>query len=169
VPSLTPAPIKRGDDRRTTARPAEPTPRGGSGFERNLSRLKSLHHSQCLFNRRNQSIVRGLRFSFDDAGTLHGKFTCNRLHQGYDGMVHGGVIAAIIDSSMAQCLMGHGVAGYTADLSIKYRKPMLLHKPALLETRIMTVKVGRLFTMRCEIVQENRVTVEAEGRFFKVK
>jgi acyl-coenzyme A thioesterase PaaI-like protein len=41
-------------------------------------------------------------------------------------MVHGGVLAAIIDSSMAQCLMGHEVVAYTAELSIKYRKPVLI-------------------------------------------
>jgi hypothetical protein len=92
-------------------------------YEANLTRLRDIHHSQCLFNRQ-QPVAFGLQWIFDDSGMFNGTCVCNEAHQGYDGMVHGGVIASIIDASMAQCLMGHDVVGYTVDLTIKYRKPV---------------------------------------------
>jgi len=113
--------------------------------------------------------VPGLRFSFDDTGRLHGEFTCEDGHQGYDGMVHGGVIAAITDASMAQCLMGHDIVAYTADLTIKYRKPVKTHQPTVLTTHIETVNVGMLYTMSCEITQNRTLVAEAKARFIKVK
>ncbi len=144
------------------------TSQGSAYYEGNLMRLREIHHSQCLFNRQ-RSIVPGLKFTFDDAGTLHGTFNCNGFQQGYDNMVHGGVIAAIIDASMAQCLMGHGVVGYTANLSIKYRKPVKIRTMAYLETSITAINCGLLHSMKCEIVQNRNLVVQATGRFFKVK
>jgi hypothetical protein len=137
-------------------------------YDKTMERLRGEHHSKCLFNR-NPSIIPGLRFSFDKSGVLTGEFVCNGFHQGYDGIVHGGVIASIIDASMAQCLMGHGVVGYTVNLSVKYRKPVAIRKPAAIKTFISGLSAGLLYTMKCEIVQDNKVTVKASGRFFKVK
>lgn len=136
-------------------------------YECRLKKLRAAHHSECVFNRK-PSIVPGLQFSFDDAGVLHGTFSCNGYQQGYDQMVHGGVIAAVIDASMAQCLMGHGIVGYTADLSIKYRKPVKIHTVSTLVTSIAEVKCNLLYTLNCIISQEE-ICVKANGKFFKVK
>jgi len=141
---------------------------GSAYYERNLKQLKDIHHSQCLFNRQ-PSIVPELRFYFSDSGDLLGEFTCNGSLQGYDEMVHGGVIAAIIDASMAQCVMGHGVVGYTADLSVRYRKPVMIRTKTALKTSITAVKCGLLYSMNCEITQGEKLVVSATGRFFKVK
>ena len=137
-------------------------------FERNLNQLKALHHSQCLFNRQ-LPLIPGLRFRFDDSGVLFGEFTCDETSQGYDEMVHGGLLAAIIDASMAQCLMGHNIVAYTAELSIKYRKPVLIQQPALLKTSIVEINAGLLYNLKSEIIQNSSLVVQAKGKFFKVK
>jgi hypothetical protein len=137
-------------------------------YEENLRHFRAKYHSQCLFNRK-LSIVPELRFEFDDFGLLHGEFMCNGDHQGYDFMVHGGIIAALIDASMAQCLMGHGVLGYTTDLSVKYRKPVKINTMTRLETAITEVKCKLLYFMCCTFIQGNICVVKSEGKFFKVK
>ena len=118
---------------------------------------------------REPPIIPGLHFEFDDKGNLHGAFICNGSQQGYDGMVHGGVIAAIIDAAMARCLMGHGVVGYTADLTVKYRKPVMIDTEATLKASVFTVNCGLLYSMDCEITQKRNIVVQAQGRFVKVK
>jgi len=137
-------------------------------YEENLEKLRGIHHSQCLFNRET-SIIPGLRFWFADSGVLQGQFNCSEFQQGYDTMVHGGVIAAIIDSSMAQCLMGHGIVGYTIDLAVKYRKPVIISQLATLTTEITGVNCKVLYSMKCKIVQSHNLVVQATGRFYKVK
>jgi uncharacterized protein (TIGR00369 family) len=136
-------------------------------YERNHLTLKERHHARCLFNC--NPPVPGLAFSFDDEGHLHGEFVCNGYHQGYDGIVHGGVLAAIIDASMAQCLMGHGVVAYTTDMSVRYRRPIAIRRTAHLETSLREVNVGRLYSMRCEIVQDTRRAVQAKAKFCAVR
>ena len=141
---------------------------GRAWYEENLRRLRTVHHSRCLFNR-HPSILPGLRFEFDDAGALRGEFICEGCQQGYDEMAHGGVLAAIVDASMAQCLMGHGIVGYTADLSVKYRKPVMIHTMTTFETSITAVNYGLLYQMKCTMAQDHGCVVEATGRFFKMK
>ena len=137
-----------------------------TAYEHNLDRLKRLHHDQCLFNCRSPWIP-DIMVSFDDEGKLHGEFTATAFHQGYKERVHGGVVAAIVDASMAQCMMGHGVLGYTADLAIKYRNPLTISSVASFVTRIVNVNIGMLYTLDCEIIQERKLVAEATGRFYK--
>lgn len=123
------------------------------------------HHSHCLFL--NDPPVEGLEFYFSGEGILRGQFICSEKHQGYDKVVHGGIIAAIVDASMTQCCMGHGIVAYTADLSIRYRNPLKIDTSAALETRIVHDAVGALFSLKCIITQDDKVHVEASGRFFR--
>lgn len=134
-------------------------------YEDNRRKLQAVHHSQCLFNRE-PAIVPDLHFEFDDSGVLRGEFKCNGYQQGYDQMVHGGVLAAIIDASMAQCLMGHGIVGYTADLAVRYRKPVRIRTTTQLETSIVSVKRS-LYLMKCCMTQGKSRVIQADGKFFK--
>ena len=135
-------------------------------FNATLRKFKRSHHSKCIFQ--NCPPVENLRFDFDENGILKGTFTCTSKHQGYDGIVHGGIIASIIDASMAQCCMGHGIAAYTANLTIRYRAPLKILIPAYLETKFVKKALGILFMLQCKITQKNVVNVEASGRFFKL-
>jgi acyl-coenzyme A thioesterase PaaI-like protein len=136
-------------------------------YERTLFRMKRTHHTGCLFNRPTSAIPE-LPVRFDDDGILHGEFIATELQQGYDGRLHGGVIAALSDASMAQCLMGHGICGYTVDLSVKYRKPVRLHMPTSLAARIMgTALRGSLYEMKCEFFQHRLLVAGATGRFYR--
>ena len=135
-------------------------------YDRALKDLRGVHHSQCFF--RHDPPVDNLRFCFSEEGTLVGTFVCSEEHQGYDGVVHGGIIAAIIDASMVQCCMGHGIAAYTADLSIRYRNPLRISTPTLLKTSIVGRGRGVLFTLESNMTQNEEMQVAATARFFKV-
>ncbi len=134
-------------------------------YECTLKKLQDAHHSQCIF--RHNPPVDNLRFSFSEDGALTGSFVCSTEHQSYNGIVHGGIIAAIIDASMAQCCMGHGIVAYTTNLSIRYRNPVRIDIPTSLETRIVDEARCVLFSLECRIMQEGRLHAEAKGRFFK--
>ena len=136
-----------------------------NNYDLTLKELKDAHHSECVFQR--NAPVNNLHFCFSDDGTLMGKFLCSTEHQGYDGIVHGGIISAVIDASMAQCCMGHGFVAYTTDLSIHYRRPVRINAPCILQTRIVSTARSVLFSLECQITQHGQVHVEAEGRFFK--
>jgi acyl-coenzyme A thioesterase PaaI-like protein len=135
-------------------------------YENNHERLKESFHSRCLFKQGGP--VENLRFSFTDNGDLHGTFRCDGRHEGYDGKVHGGILAAIIDASMTQCLMGHGIAGYTGKLSIRYRGPVALNSVAEMETRLVNDRFDKYYEIETAVLQDNKTCVTAKAKFLKI-
>jgi hypothetical protein len=139
---------------------------GCEWYEKNLVSLKRQLHSRCIFNRRN--LIDNLHLCFNDKGILGGHFSCSGAHEGYDSMAHGGIIAAIIDASMTQCLMGHGIAAYTARLDIRYRAPLRIEQKSDITTAISDVTFNKLYHLITNIVQNGRKSVTAKAAFCRI-
>jgi acyl-coenzyme A thioesterase PaaI-like protein len=56
-------------------------------------------------------------------GRVTGEFTPSDLHVGFAGIVHGGILAAVLDDAMAAVGFGQGDPTVTARLSVRYRLP----------------------------------------------
>jgi len=122
-----------------------------------------------MFNDVNDNIGSYLKIAFDDSGDLSATFDCQESFQGYDGMLHGGMIAAIIDSAMAKCLMGHGIIGYTGRMNIRYIKPVRIKELVTLNCRIME-HYKKVYKVEAEMMQDvaHKVLVAAQASFYKV-
>lgn len=74
----------------------------------------------------------GLKLSFYDAepGVVHSTWVAGEQFQGYPGIVHGGVIAAVLDEAATRTVFGPAGSNrlvVTASLEIRYRKPVPLN------------------------------------------
>jgi acyl-coenzyme A thioesterase PaaI-like protein len=132
-------------------------------------KLKSKHHSKCMYNNVNGNIGNYLEISFTDKGVLLGSFNCSDAFQGYDGILHGGMTSSLIDASMAKCLMGHGVLGYTSRLDIRFVKPIAINAPLSIRCTI-TESYKELYKMKAELTQNkcNEKKVTAKANFYKI-
>lgn len=57
---------------------------------------------------------------------IYAEFVPERAHQGYDGVVHGGIIATLLDEAMANLLYMQGINCTTGKMEVRYRKPALI-------------------------------------------
>ncbi len=65
----------------------------------------------------------GLKLKFVPAGEgVRAEFTPSELHAGYDGLVHGGILAALIDDAMANIWFTRGQEAVTAKIEIRFRQ-----------------------------------------------
>jgi acyl-coenzyme A thioesterase PaaI-like protein len=74
----------------------------------------------------------GLRLSFQidkERQTLKTTFTASRTFQGWDGIVHGGMISTLLDEAMAKLVYELGYHAVTASLEIKFKKPAPILEP----------------------------------------
>jgi len=134
-----------------------------------LSCLKKEHHSECVFNGLHLGIGKDLKIDFKNDGTLVAEFFCHERYQGFDGMLHGGIMAALMDAAMTQCLMGHEVVAYTARLNARYIKPVKLGQYINIHCGIERVRYGKLYELSAQITQDDRICATAQASFYKIK
>ena len=108
----------------------------------------------------------GLHLHFYDNGQdeVYADFTIAPEHQGYPGVVHGGVTAAILDECAGRTVLIADQTHFfmTAKMEIKYRQPVPVGVPLRAVGR-MTKQKGRLVNAHAEIHSpEGDVLAEAD-------
>ena len=101
---------------------------------------------------------------------LLGVFTLREEHQSYPGRLHGGISSAILDETIGRAItIAHpGTLGVTAELTLRYRKPLPLTGEVRAVGRI-TRDTRRLFEGTGEILlDDGSVAVEASGKYLKM-
>ena len=64
-------------------------------------------------------------------GRATGRVTLGKPHEGPPGLVHGGVVATLLDHVLARAIRAAGRGGLTATLTVTYRRPVPLGVPLL--------------------------------------
>jgi acyl-coenzyme A thioesterase PaaI-like protein len=101
---------------------------------------------------------------------LLGIFTVRDEHQSYPGRLHGGISSAIIDETIGRAItiLHPGTWGVTAELTLRYRRPLPVEGEVRCLGRI-TRDASRLFEGTGEILlADGSVAVEARGRYVKL-
>ncbi len=85
--------------------------------------------------------------------------------QGFDGLLHGGVIAALLDDAMWWAVYArHGVITVTADMQLRFRRPI----PITMQLRLegIAAERRRIYAAAGRILDpEGQVLAEASARF----
>jgi acyl-coenzyme A thioesterase PaaI-like protein len=99
-----------------------------------------------------------------DGDSATGEVVVGPLFQGGPGLVHGGVIALLIDHAMGCVAARPDRPAMTARLTVRYRRPTPLAVPLTVSVRLDRIE-GRQLHLSASIVAEGEVTVEADGLF----
>jgi len=116
--------------------------------------------------------LHGLQLSFFanvDGSGVWSPFTATDAFEGYDGVVHGGIICTILDEVMAWSLYREETWAVTGQLSTRFRKPVRVGEPTRAIGRIVNDR-GRVIETRGEIRRESddALLAEATATFFRV-
>ena len=104
-------------------------------------------------------------------GRATGHVTLGKPHEGPPGLVHGGIVATMLDHVLARAVRAAGRGGLTASLTVTYRRPVRLGVPLLLTAKMADAD-GRRTTARARLVAEDdpgTTLAEAEGLFVALR
>jgi len=93
-----------------------------------------------------------------------GEVVVGPVFQGGPGLVHGGVLALLIDHAMGCVAAGPQRPAMTVSLTMRYRKPTPLGVPLTVSVWLDRIE-GRRLHLSAEIVADGQVTVAAEAVF----
>ncbi len=123
-------------------------------------------HCKCIVCGNQNPVGLGLHFEVNGKGDVSATFRGNTLLQGYDGILHGGIIAALLDASMTHCLFHHGIEAVTGSLDVRFVKPVPCD--ALLTLRAkLTESHPPLFRLLAVLTYDRRVMARAKARFME--
>ncbi len=118
-------------------------------------------NNMCFACGKDNSI--GLKLSFfEKDGRYISKFVAAAEHQGYDGIVHGGIVSTLLDEIMAGYIYFKGLNGVTGRLEIRYHCPTPLGEELSVEGWVVRER-GKLYEMAGEIKLPDG-TVSASGK-----
>jgi uncharacterized protein (TIGR00369 family) len=138
-------------------RPSAPSP---------LERTRADAHSRCFCCGREHPSGLKLEFQENGDGSVTALFPCDRAFEGYPETLHGGVVAALLDSAMTNCLFSRGIVAVTAELTVRFLGPVQLDHPVE-ATAAVTRTRGRLYYLRAELTQGRTLTARAQATFMK--
>ena len=99
----------------------------------------------------------GLHLSFDidqERQTLKTTFVAGPIFQGWDGIVHGGIISTLLDEAMAKLVYELGYQAVTASLEIKFKKPAPILETLFIYGEITEVS-KRLIKAKSRVTKED--------------
>ena len=106
-----------------------------------------------------------LQFSPTEDGVA-AVFTPAPAHQGFDGVVHGGIISTVLDEAMAWATTRAGVWAFTAEIGVRFKNPLAIGEPTTVTARV-TENRGRIVATTAELTRDlDRTTIATAAATF---
>lgn len=101
-------------------------------------------HTCCMVcsSRDNNPDTVNLMFSEHPDGSVCADYTANHRHQGYTGLLHGGMTGTLLDAAMTHCLFMQGVQALTAELTVRFISPVCTGDKLMVCARLLGQRRG---------------------------
>jgi uncharacterized protein (TIGR00369 family) len=110
----------------------------------------------CFGCGKNNPIGFKLEFDLDEENlSIESRFTAHREHEGYKGIMHGGLVATLLDEAMLKLLWEVGISAVTASLEIRLVRPVPIG-------RELTIR-GRLDSQQARLIYTSAEVEDADG------
>ncbi len=106
----------------------------------------------------------GLIFHTDVEGVTHATWQPSPVFQSYDGRLHGGILATLIDASMVHALFARGIAGVTVEMTVRYHAPVMIGSPVEVAAHLESERHG-VYRLCAKICQNGNLAAKAHAKF----
>jgi uncharacterized protein (TIGR00369 family) len=125
-------------------------------------------HRNCFACGSNNGMGLGLKFYRQEDGSVFGDFFADPKYEGYSGIVHGGIVATLLDSAMTHCLLTENIPALTGRLSIKYSTPIRTGTVVKLEARVVD-QFHKTFLLEGNASVDGKRVASAEAKYRSMK
>lgn len=114
-----------------------------------------------------------LKFEYPEPGFCRTEWVPVRKYQGWQGILHGGIISTLLDEAFAHSLggaaRGAGLVAVTAEMTVRFEKPVRIGEKLVVEGRVLDEK-GRVIHCESVIKDANGVQLASgSGTLVKLK
>lgn len=124
------------------------------------------HHTYCMVCGQREQNPDSLQLGFtqDADGKVFAPFLATACHQGYQGLLHGGMTSTLLDAAMTHCLFLQGIAALTAELTVRFIAPVPLGKALLISAQLLGQRRG-IYQLEALLLMGQERLARATGKF----
>ncbi|MEO7992890.1 MAG: PaaI family thioesterase [bacterium] len=109
-----------------------------------------------------------LQYRFLSTTSITASATFDARFQGFDGVIHGGILATALDDAMANIACLQGERAMTVELTARFKSPVRVGETVQVRAEVVRRK-GRLMECRAWVEGEDgAIKVEGSGKFMIV-
>jgi uncharacterized protein (TIGR00369 family) len=111
----------------------------------------------------------GLKLEFEFEGDEYVTyFTPAKEHQGWAGIVHGGIVSTVLDEVMTRSIHVKGINAVTGEMTVRFRKPTPVGRKLRFAGRVESEN-GRVISCSARATDEDgTLLAEATGKIIKI-
>lgn len=95
-------------------------------------------------------------------------FKTEKEYEGWKNIIHGGIIATLLDEAMVWACSSIGYKTVTAELNVRFKKPLQVGETVKVKGEIKEIK-KKLIIAVAIIEKEKEIYATGEGKFFIVE
>ena len=109
----------------------------------------------------------GLKLHFTREGdTIRAEFTPDKMHQGWPGLLHGGILGCLLDEAMSNVAYATGNTCLTASIEIRLRQPVKVEAPLVVTAWITRHRKKLIETVGKVCLKDGTVIAESTAKQF---
>lgn len=93
-------------------------------------------------------------------------FSGGSNHEGYTGILHGGVISALLDTVMAHCLLAKSIRAVTGELNVRYLEPIATGTTLKVKAWVEAA-LPPLYHLRATILVDDKIVCKGKAKFMQ--
>ncbi len=112
----------------------------------------------------------GLAVDFEidrEQRAIRARFTPLPDHQGYEGIVHGGILSSLLDEAMVKLAFSLGIPAVTAEITVKFKAPSAPGDELIVSGHLLN-ETHRLIRAEARIERGPVVVAEATGKLLRI-
>ncbi|MFQ5611105.1 MAG: PaaI family thioesterase [Anaerolineae bacterium] len=130
-----------------------------------MSRKKQPNSQMCFACGLENPVGLKLPFYEEADGRVTTAYAPADHFQGYPGVLHGGIVTALLDETLGRVAIAQGEFMVTARLNVRFRKPVPLGQRLLVEGRATGRRRGILSVEGRVLLEDGTVLAEATATF----
>ena len=124
-----------------------------------------LNEGFCFGCGQNNPIGMKLHFT-KDGETMRTEFTPDKMHQGWPGLLHGGILGCLLDEVMSNVAYATGNTCVTASMEIRQRQPVKVEVPLIITAWITRHRKKLIETAGQACLKDGTIIAESTAKQF---
>ncbi len=116
--------------------------------------LHAVENDYCIICGKKNSGGLNIKYTLSQDGIIEARWTPSIKHEGFKGIIHGGILSAVIDEAMSKAIIFRQIEALTVDLNVRF------HNYAV---------CGEKLNIKAWIIKKHKRKILTEGILLKEK